>query len=291
MQSLSHIGQNLVELAKTAIANMLVDTTPPESVMQSWFTAWLALPVAVLFASLFAFYLGTAALIVWLSFRSRFSAFIQTFKGVVAPFFGSTAVIFGLLIAFLSNDIWDRNKQAERLVFTESDTLIALYSVSAASGSDNPGLRSAIRGYVQAVVDDEWPRLAVQERSPRADAALNALLREVALPGTSKDNSVQRTMLDMVLRIRAAHEDRVVLSGDRTVATKWAAVLLLALITQIAIGVVHLDKPRPQAAALLIFTLAAISVLGLLAVHEEPFQPPIFVPPGPIIEVLQQVPK
>lgn len=258
--------------------------------MQSWFTAWLELPVPALIASLFAFYLATAALLVWLSFRSRLSRHIQTFKGVVAPFFGSTSIIFGLLIAFLSNDIWERNKQAERIVLTESDTLVALYSLSVASGVDNKSLRSAIRGYVRAVVEDEWPRLAVQERSPQADAALNALLREVALPGTSKDVGVERTMLDMVLRIRAAHEDRLVLSSDRTIVTKWAAVLLLALITQIAIAVVHLEKPRPQSAALFIFTLAAALLLGLLAVHEAPFEPPIFVPPGPIIDVLQRVP-
>ena len=258
--------------------------------MEGWFIAWLALPVPALFASLFAFYLGTAALIVRLSFRSGWSRHIQSFKGVVAPFFGSTAVIFGLLIAFLSNDIWERNKQAENIVFVESDTLVALYSLSAASGSDNKSLRSAVRAYVSAVVEDEWPRLAVQQRSARTDAALNALLREVALPGTAKDASVQRTMLDMVLRIRTAHEDRVLLSNDRTVVTKWAAVLLLALITQIAIAVVHLEKLRPQAAALLIFTLAAVSVLGLLAVHEAPFEPPVFVPPGPIADVLQQVP-
>ena len=258
--------------------------------MQSWFTAWLALPVPALFASLFAFYLFTAAIMVWLCFRSRLSKRIQSFKGVVAPFFGATAIVFGLLVAFLSNDIWERNKQAERIVFTESDTLVALYSLSVASGSDNKSLRSAIRGYVHAVVEDEWPRLAVQKRSPQTDAALNAILREVALPGTSKNVAVERTMLDMALKIRAAHEDRVVLSNDRTVATKWAAVLLLAIVTQIAIAVVHLEKPRPQAAALFIFTLAAVSVLGLLAVHEAPFEPPVFVPPGPIIDVLRQVP-
>jgi hypothetical protein len=95
----------------------------------------------------------------------------------------------------------------------------------------------------------------------------------------------------MALRIRAAHEDRVVLSNDRTVDTKWVAVLLLALITQIAIAAVHLEKPRPQSAALLIFTVAAVSILGLLAVHEEPFEPPVFVPPGPIADVLKVVPK
>jgi heme A synthase len=258
--------------------------------MQGWFTAWLGLPIPMIFASLFAFYLATAALLVWLSFRSRLSGRVQSFKGVVAPFFGSVGIIFGLLIAFLSNDIWERNKQAERVVDTESDTLVALYSLGMASGSDSKALRSSIRSYASAVVEDEWPRLKTQERSNKTDAALDALLREVALPGTSKDPSVQRTMLDMVLKIRAAHEDRLELSNDRTAVTKWAAVLLLALITQLAIAVVHLEKPRPQAAALFIFTLAAISLLGLLAIHEAPFEPPVFIPPGPIVDVLRQVP-
>jgi hypothetical protein len=258
--------------------------------MQELLTAWLALPVPVLFTSLFAFYVATGTLLAWLSFRSRLSERIQRFKGLVAPFFMSTALIFALLVGFLSSDIWERNKQASRVVLSESDTLVALYSLGAASGSDDRGLRTAIRSYVRAVVDDEWPRLAVQERSAQADAALNTLLREVARPAASRDAGVQRTMLEMVLRIRAAHEDRVVLSGDRTMVTKWAAVLLLALITQIAIAAVHLESPRPQLAALLIFTLAAVSVLGLLAMHEAPFEPPVFVPPGPIADVLREVP-
>ena len=258
--------------------------------MQQWFTAWLGLPIVALFASLFAFYFAAAALLVWLSFRSRWSARIQSYKGLVAPFFVSIATIFSLLVGFLSSDVWERNKQASRVVLTESETLVALHSVGAASGIDDKSLRTAIRTYVLAVVEDEWPRLADQERSARADAALNALLREVAQHDASKDPVVQRTMLDMVLRIRAAHEDRVVLSNDRTMVTKWAAVLLLALMTQIAIAAVHLEKPRPQLAALLIFTFAAVSILGLLAVHEAPFEPPVFVPPGPIGDVLQAVP-
>ena len=97
-------------------------------------------------------------------------------------------------------------------------------------------------------------------------------------------------MLDMALKIRSAHEDRVQLTHNRSAVTKWTTVLLLALITQVAIAIVHLERPRPQAAALLIFTVAAVSLLGLLAVHEAPFEPPIFVPPGPIAKVLEHVP-
>ena len=258
--------------------------------MQGWFTAWLALPIPAIFASLFVFYLATAAFLVWLSFRSPLAAHVQSLKGVVAPFFGSVSIIFGLLIAFLSNDIWDRNKLAERVVLTESDTLVALYSLGTASGADSAALRTAIRDYAGAVAQDEWPRLQTGGRSAKADAALNALLREVALPGAIKDPALQRTMLDMVLRIRSAHEDRLEIANDRTAVTKWGAVLLLALITQMAIAVVHLERPRPQAAALVIFTLAAVSLLGLLALHEAPYEPPVFIPPGPIVDVLRQVP-
>lgn len=258
--------------------------------MQGLFAAWLALPVPAVFASLFVFYFAAVALLVWLSFGSPLRERIQSAKGVVAPFFTSVAVIFGLLVAFLSNDIWDRNKQAQRVILTEADTLVALHSLSAASGSDNSALRTSIREYARAVVEDEWPRLKSQDRSSRTDAALDALLRQVALPAMAKDAGVQRTMLEMVLRIRSAHEDRLVISSDRTAVTKWAAVLLLALLTQVAIAVVHLDRPPPQAAALVIFTLAAVSLLGMLAIHEAPYEPPVFVPPGPIMDVLRQVP-
>jgi hypothetical protein len=259
-----------------------------EARMQEWLTDWLSLPVAGLFATLVVFYFGTAALIVWLSFRSRASAWIQSYKGLVAPFFVSTATIFALLVGFLSNDVWERNKQAARAVLVESDTLLALHSVGAAGGVDDKKLHAVIRGYVEAVVNDEWPKLALGERSAKADAALDALLAEVARP--RNDPVLQRTMLDMVLKLRAAHEDRIVLSNDRTTVAKWLAVLLLALITQIAIAAVHLERPRPQIAALVIFTFAAVSIIGLLAVHEAPFEPPVFVPPGPIVDVLRQIP-
>src|SRR4029450_3880221 len=109
--------------------------------MQELLTAWLELPVAVLFVSLLAVYLATGSLLVWLSFRSKLSERIQSFKGVVAPFFFSVGVFFALLVGFLASEVWERNKQASRVVLSESDTLVGLYSMGVASGSDDKGLR------------------------------------------------------------------------------------------------------------------------------------------------------
>jgi hypothetical protein len=79
---------------------------------------------------------------------------------------------------------------------------------------------------VTVVVADEWPRLAWQQRSATTDAALEVLLREVAQTGAS--NAVARkALLDIVLRIRNAHEDRIEISNDRTAVSKWASVLYL----------------------------------------------------------------
>ena len=101
-------------------------------------------------------------------------------------------------------------------------------------------------------------------------------------------------MLDMVLRIRQAlrNEDRVVLEqrsngGDQA----GRAVMLLALITQVAIAVVHWKARGRKLAALLIFTFAAVSLLGLLAEHESPFRT-AGVPflPARSSDVLKEVP-
>ena len=60
------------------------------------------------------------------------------------------------------------------------------------------------------------------------------------------------------------------MSGDRTDRTKWAAVLFLALITQVAIGIVHLERPKAQLAALSIFSMAVVVTLGLVAIRSGP---------------------
>ena len=56
-------------------------------------------------------------------------------------------------------------------------------------------------------MEEEWPRLAREERSPRTDAALDALLREVARPRPGMDASVQRTMQDMQPIAEAAMQE------------------------------------------------------------------------------------
>jgi hypothetical protein len=59
---------------------------------------------------------------------------------------------------------------------------------------------------------------------------------------------------------------------------------------QISLVVVHLERPRPQIAALAIFTTSIVVVIAQIATYESPFEPPIYIPPDPIAQVLKSLP-
>lgn len=56
----------------------------------------------------------------------------------------------------------------------------------------------------------------------------------------------------------------------KTETVRWISVLLLALLSQIAVAAVHLEKPRAQALALVITTATIVVALGLIAMTEAP---------------------
>jgi hypothetical protein len=253
------------------------------------FDVWLDMPVWGIFGSLAGLFAVSALLIHRLCFSESTRGRSSSFAGVVAPFFGSVAVLFSLLTGFLANDVWDRNRQASRTVLAERDGLLAIHAISLAAASDMKDIRLAVQEYAKALVHDEWPRMMDQEGSQRAGQELLNLLARASNPqiGIDAGQATQNALLDSVLKLRSTRYDRLSLSGDRSDRTKWAAVVILGLITQIAIAIVHLEKSRAQAAALTIFSAAAVITLGLVAIRERPFDGPLRLSPEPVQEALQ----
>ncbi len=225
--------------------------------------------------------LSMAALIHLVTFRPANRSWVLSFGGIAPPFFTSTAVLFALLTGFLANDAWERNKQASRAVLAERDGLLAVHNLSVAAVSDMAPIRALIRDYARLAVSEEWPKMRIGERSPETGRALGALLQATADPAIAREagQAVSGVLLESVMKIRSARYDRLAISADRSDSAKWAAVLFLAVVTQAAIGVVHLERSRAQLLSLLIFSLAAATALGLIAVRERPFGGPMRVPP------------
>jgi hypothetical protein len=250
--------------------------------------AWLDLPVEAAFLTLVACLAGTIAVIQWLTIARATRPWTQSISGVVAPYAGTVALLFSLLTGFLAGDVWERERQAERAVLAERDGLLAAHELSVAVG-DIPGVRDALRSYVQAVVAEEWPSMAEGKASAAAGDALGALLRMVASPSGAKaaGQIVHPALVGSVLQVRRARDDRLLVSGDQSDETKWASVLILAFLTLVAQGVVHLERPRAQIAALVIFAVAIATTLGLLAMRERPFAGENRISPAPLEELLR----
>ncbi|MFK4719392.1 hypothetical protein ABIE89_000492 [Bradyrhizobium niftali] len=160
--------------------------------------AWLDFPAFELFAVLIALYGTTGAVIVIASFSPATVALVRRVDGVVAPFFGTVGVLFAFLTGFLANDITDRNRQAVRAVQSEAAELRNIYAVSKASVSDMGSLRSVLAKYVAALVDDEWPAMARDQKAHSVESVYDALLREVSDPriGQAAGAPVQTALLN-----------------------------------------------------------------------------------------------
>jgi len=146
------------------------------------FNLWLDQPTWLILLVLGTGLSLTGLLIHWASHHGPTRHFASSLVGVQGAFFTSISVLFALFSGFLGNDVWERQRQAYRSVQAERDSLLAIGTLSVAKVSDMAPIREALRAYVEAVVLDEWPRMADQGESALAAQALGEVLRQVARP-------------------------------------------------------------------------------------------------------------
>jgi Protein of unknown function (DUF4239) len=254
---------------------------------------WLSLPLPALWLCLAGFYSTSAIILIYLSFGRLTGAWVQSFRGVVPPYFAGIVVIFGILVGFLANDVWDRSRRAASTVRSEATNLTSLYDLLSNSGLPALSIDQTIRTYVSTVVEKEWPAMTRGEAAPEAESAQDQMLEAVANLEAEPNSSpaITRVMLDTALKIRDARYERLLLSADYSESFKWLSVLVIALVGQVSVAVVHLERARPHIAAMVIFTAGVVIVLGLIASHQFPFSSALSVSPEPIAELLKMIPN
>lgn len=253
---------------------------------------WLDLSEPATLAILAGFLTATGVLVVWFGTGRPWRAHTARLGGIVAPFFSSVAILFALLTGFLASDVSQRNRLASQAVWNEAAAAARIQALSLAARSDMAQTRTLLRSYLQSVVAEEWPLMAVGEMSKRTGALLSELLETVVHPAVAAEagSAAQTALVNAVVAMDAARSDRLSASNDQTNALKWLTVLLLGAITQLAIGLVHLDKPRAMIAALTLFSIAAFVTLGLLTLQERVFSGLIQISPSPLMRIVALIP-
>ena len=234
---------------------------------------WLRSGTIGIIVAPFVVFFALSAMITWITFRSPARPFFASCIGIAGPFFVSVGVLFSLFAAFLANDVWRQLERAQLAVALEADGIRTILRLAEAEGEIGKPLEAAALNYTNLVVTSEWPAMQIGKESSEALAALQGL----ALALVSKEfasnapAAFHQAAVDAFVEIRHARTDRIAISSRRGQSINWLGMVFLGVLTQVAVAVVHLEKLRPQALALTVFTFAFAATVALIGLNERPF--------------------
>lgn len=187
---------------------------------------------------------------------------------------GPVSLMFGLFAAFLANDIWGTNVAARNAVLQEADGVQAMLRYTEPlPDAEAKMMKNVLTTYVRKAIDNEWPKMRDGQVDPEAVDRLRAISNAIIIfeVGKSEGAVIQGRLLDAFNQIRVNWQTRTRIAQERQVTIKWHGVILFALLTQIAIGVVHFRRMRAMLVAQSIFGLAYALSTVLLFINEFPF--------------------
>ncbi|GJE26917.1 bestrophin-like domain [Methylobacterium organophilum] len=247
---------------------------------------WLNQPVWLMFTLLTGGFLAFCGLLILLTVLPRTRSVIRRVApGIVPTYISIIPVLLSLLTGFVASDAWERQRQAGRVVLAERTHAFAIFDLSIAAAPDMSQLRAQLFAYLDAVVKDEWPSMAkTGAASPLAGDAIGRLLQAAAAPGIAAEagQATHAALLEAVMQLRSARSERLALSAARSDETKWLTLLVLAALTLTALALVHWESPLAQTATLALFSIAIVTTLGVIALHERPFDGPLALSSDPI---------
>ncbi len=212
------------------------------------------------------------------SSRGPLAGPIRDTGGIVAPYFASVSILFGLFAALLVSDVWQKANEAKRAVHAEAAAVYALAHLARANGID-PVVIPRLKAYITAAsAEDPYARTIAVTRTETGKAYLELLTAISQAPGL--DGAARTNMLMSARELLRAHDDRLHLANDVTAPIKWFAILVFGAITQIALLLVHVDKPRAMRVAVGLFTVAFAFCLVIVAVFDAPFEIVLAGEPG-----------
>jgi hypothetical protein len=254
--------------------------------MSEWFHN---LPVWWMTLVVFAATYGATAIIYWTILRLAVDERARAFKALSPGMLPPLGIIFGLLVGFVAVQVWTEFDHAKAAVVNEASALRSVVLLAAnLSPEEEKELRGLVSRHVEKCVNEEWRAMSEQRATLILPPApmVEALQRVLAYaPSNDGQRTAQREIVSALKDALDARRQRIVISQSSVNSVKWTGLLLQALITLIAIAMVHSDNRSACAIALALFSTGVALSLLLIASFNRPFTGEISVRP----DILQQV--
>lgn len=219
--------------------------------------------------------------------RKRYPLSVLVKNNEIAGFkFATVGVIYAVILAFAIVAVWDKFNEAEALVLREAGAAATLYRISAADEPDARAMREEIGNYLTAVLEDDWPKMAVSQEGREAAKALDRLYAAAMRFGEGKRQAVGVEIMKELGAITEARRGRLHHAMGVVPPALWLMLVFGALLTIGFTFFFGLENLKSQVT--MIGGLASIVFLGLFVIisYDHPFTGEVFVEPHPIKAVL-----
>jgi hypothetical protein len=149
-----------------------------------------------------------------------------------------------------------------------------------------------IRRYIDEAARREWPLMARQSAALRItpEPLSEVLALALALtPGTKGQEIAQREITTVLGEALEARRQRIIASRSQVNIVKWSCLLVQAMGTLVAIGMIHCDNRLAARIAMGTFATGVAVSLLLIISHDRPFTGDVSVRPDPLLQVMPEI--
>ena len=211
------------------------------------------------------------------------------YEGVVAPFFGLPAVLFSLTAALMATSIWENYNVASKAIKNESQGLMEIISLANTIPElKHSNLANATRVYAKSIIDEEWQTLSSDgKHSLETQKKLVAMRTDLFKAVNQLNNNAEsKALMNAFQMVNNAREMRLAFVSFDVHPIRWYAILLLAVLVQIAVGFIHLSKPKALIVTMSIATVTVLVPICMIALtFSSPYLGVIAISSAPYLQI------
>jgi hypothetical protein len=221
----------------------------------------------------------------------RFEA-LRRHHEVGSAVFLQLGVIYAVLLAFVFNEVWSEYNTAANAINQECGNLhgVSVLATSLPVAAGTP-IEVAVRKYLGAVIENEWPAMERRQGSARARQDFEALWHGIARADASKgmDDPTRSQMMSELASAHQWRETRLFQMTLHVPGLMWTLLIGLGVVLigfLLCFGVEYIGSQIMFTA-----TFAASIALVLAVVHclDFPFEGSLQLPPTGFQDTLQKV--
>jgi hypothetical protein len=212
----------------------------------------------------------------WTLNDSPISRWLHDSDAVVPSFLSITAFIFGVTVSTLAGFSFEKHETAISNLIIESSAIDGLINTSTVlPPQDQAKIIPAIKDYLNAVVEKEWPAMNQKDAKNREVAlpefmALSKTINQIAYQPNQRA-SIENQLEAALTIIRHNRQVRQSLAYDTDNYKKWISIPIASILLMISVGIVHLGSLKAMKVSLSITSLCVLTAMVFLFITISPY--------------------